>query len=249
VDRNEQPAPNEHYYVLVWASQRIPKSPAHTHTFATVIHTAEQGPGNVKVLGSHTISWLPATLDIKTLALRPEPGVNLTLQESLDWVQKDGQHVFLWGPYECRASVYRRFLIQKEFMETSGIGYQCVDNIGEAARLGNGCNCIHSITDADPEFGRENYPLIWFGDSASEHLALRLRKLGSIINPEIEHDEILAALGLCEYQIRRRHFDDHLIDFARLQPAEVLFGRLRGETRQAPPYATPPFPPPGNRGH
>jgi hypothetical protein len=138
--------------------------------------------------------------------------------------------------------------VQKDFLETSGIGYQCVDNWGEAAHIGDGCDCIHGITDADPEFGRENYPLIWFGDAGSEHLAHRLRERGGI-NPDVEHDEILAALGLCAYPIRRRHFDDRLFDYPRVQPGELLFGELRRkEPREAPPYDHPPFPPPGPHG-
>ena len=76
------------------------------------------------------------------------------------------ERISVWGPYECRPSFFRRFLIQKEFIESGRIGYQCSDNCGEAARIGNGCDCIHAVTDMDPEYGRENYPLIWFGDSA-----------------------------------------------------------------------------------
>jgi hypothetical protein len=246
VDRNEVPPPDEHYYILVWAAQRVPRTPAYSHTFVTFVHTAEPEPGQVKILDAHTISWLPATLDIRPVAHHPEPGVNLTLKESLEYTRRNGERVSLWGPFECRASSYKRFLVQKDFLEVSGIGYQCVDNWGEAAHTGDGCNCIHAIADADPEYGRANYPLIWFGDSASEHLAHRLRERGSILNPDVEHDEILAALGLCDYPIRRRHFDDRLIDFPRVQPGETIFGWLRrAEPRQAPPYDVPPFPPPG----
>jgi hypothetical protein len=249
VDRNEAPPPGEHYYVLVWAGQRVVPTPAYVHTFATVVHTAEPGPGQVKVLDVHTISWLPATLDIRSLACRSEPGVNLTLEETLEYLRRNGERVSLWGPFECRTSVYRRILVQKDFLEFSGVGYQCVDNWGEAARTGNGCNCTHAITDADPEYGRANYPLIWFGDPAGEHLAQRLRERGSLLGPDVEHDEVLAALGLCGYPIRRRHFGDRLIDFPRVQPAELLFGGLlRREPRQAPPYDSPPFPAPGRRG-
>lgn len=248
MDRNEPPSPGEHYYILIWASQRVLRiQPAYTHSFATIVHTVEPGPGQVTILDAHTISWLPATLDIRTLACHPEPGVNLTLQETLEYVRQNRERVSLWGPFECRTNVYRRFLVQKDFLETSGIGYQCVDNWGEAARTGDGCYCIHAITDADSQYGRDNYPLIWYGDSASEHVAYRLRERGWI-NPNVEHYEILAALGLCDYPIRRRHFDDRLIDFPRLQPAETILRWLdRAESKQAPPYAAPPFPPPGRR--
>lgn len=246
VDRNEAPPCGERCFVLIWASQRVPRTARYSHTFVTVVRAAARVPGSVEILEVHTISWLPATLDIRPLAVRPEPGVNLTLAETLAYARRNGERVSLWGPFECRTSFYRRFLVQKHFLETSGIGYQCVDNIGEAARTGNGCNCIHAIADADPEFGRDNYPLIWFGDPASEHIANRLRNRGSILYPEIEHDEVLEAVELCGCPIRRRHFGDRMLDLPRLQPAEVSLLR-RLEPRQAPPYNAPPFPPPGLR--
>lgn len=159
MDRNEPPSPGEHYYILIWASQRVLRiQPAYTHSFATIVHTVEPGPGQVTILDAHTISWLPATLDIRTLACHPEPGVNLTLQETLEYVRQNRERVSLWGPFECRTNVYRRFLVQKDFLETSGIGYQCVDNWGEAARTGDGCDCIHAITDGTPSMAATTTP-------------------------------------------------------------------------------------------
>jgi hypothetical protein len=158
VDPNQPTPPCERYYALVWASQRVVRTPRYSHTFATVVHTAGRPSGEVKVLDVNTISWLPATLDIRVLARHPEPGVNLTLGETLEYARRNGERVSLWGPFELRASSYQRFVVQKHFLETSGIGYQCDDNVGEAARVGDGCDCIHAITDADPQFGRGSYP-------------------------------------------------------------------------------------------
>ena len=112
LDPNEPPPPCEHYYVLIWVAQRVPKTPASSHNFVTVVHTAEP----VKVLDVHTISWLPATLDVRPFVKHPEPGVNLTLRETLEYTDKKRVFVSLWGPYECRPSFYKRFLVQKQFM-------------------------------------------------------------------------------------------------------------------------------------
>src|SRR5690242_1076514 len=71
VDRNQPPPPCEHYYVLIWGAQSFPKTARYSHTWVTVVHTAEPAPGQVRVLDVHTISWLPATLDIRVLATRP----------------------------------------------------------------------------------------------------------------------------------------------------------------------------------
>jgi hypothetical protein len=128
----------------------------------------------------------------------------------------------MWGPYECRPSFYRRFLIQKEFIEGGRVGYQAIDTVGEAGRTGRGCDCIHAITDMDPEYGRENYPLIWYGDPASEHIVNRLHEEGSLLRPEVEHDWLIEALGLCGYGIVRRRHHDRLIAFPRIQPGRIL---------------------------
>ena len=89
-------------------------------------------------LESHTISWLPASLKIRPLFLRPEPAVDLGLHETIAYVRDNGERVSMWGPYECRSSFFHRFVIQKEFLDSGRIGYQCNDNNGEAARTGDG---------------------------------------------------------------------------------------------------------------
>jgi hypothetical protein len=173
-------------------------------------------------LQAHTISWLPATLEIHPLDLCVERGVNLGLQETIKYAMDNGERVSMWGPYECRPSFFRRFLVQKEFLESGRVGYQCDDDIGEAGRTGNGCCCIHAVSDMDPEYGRENYPLIWFGDSASEHIVNRLNDRGSLICPEKEQDWLIERLGLRDPCIVRRHYQDRIFDFPRLQPGRVL---------------------------
>jgi hypothetical protein len=158
------------------------------------------------------------------------------MHETIVYAQDNGERVSMWGPYECLPSFYRRFLIQKAFVESGRIGYQCDDNCGEAARTGDGSCCIHAVTDMDPEYGRDNYPLIWFGDPASEHVVNRLHERGSLIHPEVEHDWLIEALGLDAYRIVRRHYQDRLIDFPRLQPGRIyslVWGWLRNPEQRA----------------
>ena len=123
----------------------------------------------------------------------------------------------MWGPYECLPSFFHRFLVQKAFLESGRIGYQCDDNNGEAARTGDACCCIHAITDMDPDYGRDNYPLIWFGDSASEHIVDRFAERKSLIHPEIEHDWHRCAKP-SGAGIVRRHYQDRLINAPRSNP-------------------------------
>src|SRR5438874_9329229 len=59
-------APGERFYALVFASQSVPRRPAYSHTWATAVRAADY-PGQPPSLEAHTISWLPATLDIRPL--------------------------------------------------------------------------------------------------------------------------------------------------------------------------------------
>jgi hypothetical protein len=194
------PAPGEHYYVLVFASQSRPPLPRFTHIWATAVRVTDRPPA----VETATISWLPATLDIRPLRPVVEPGVNLGLRETLDLVLREGERVTLWGPYECRPGLYRRFLVQKAFLESGRVGYQCDDELGEAALTGEGCNCIHALTDMDPQFGREHYPLTRYGDAAGRYIGEQLRERGALVDGGRTHAWVAAALGLDAFPLTRR---------------------------------------------
>jgi hypothetical protein len=196
--------PNERYYCLIFGSQSHPKIPRFTHTWATDVRVTDRGPGLPPALDYQTISWYPASMVVRPWRFRVEPGVNLDLEATLHEVLRHRERVSVWGPYEIRPGIYRKFLLQKEFMESGQIGYQCVDTLGEAARAGNGCDCIHAITDADAMFARDYYPLRRFGDTASEYIVAQIVERGAVIDPEHTHDWLIPALGLDRYPIHRR---------------------------------------------
>ena len=76
--------------------------------------------------------------------------------------------------------------------------------MGEAFLTGNGCDCIHAITDTDPEFNRAHYRLIGFGISASRFIASELRCRGMLINPDCTHEWLNQSLGLDAFGINER---------------------------------------------
>jgi hypothetical protein len=200
----EWPAPGERYYVTVFGSQSTPKVPRHTHTWATVVRVSEREPGQPSILEAHTISWMPATLKIHTFHFQPEPGVNLELHRTVAFVLDDHQQVAQWGPYECRPRFYHRFLVQKQFMESGRVAYQCVDDVGPSSRRGAASDCIHAITDMDPEYDRRHYPLARFGQAASEYIVTQLIERNSTIAPQQVHPWLNDALSLSGYAIEHR---------------------------------------------
>jgi hypothetical protein len=199
-----EPPPGEHFYVTLFASQSTPRIPQRTHSWATVVHVIEPAQGQPPIVESHTISWLPVTLEMHPWRLRVEKGRNLDLHETLAYALANGECVSQWGPYECRPELYYRSLVQKEFLESGRIGYQAFDIVGEAARTGDGCDCIHAMTDMDPRFSRSRYPLIRIGDAATRFVVREVRKRDLLIDAAHVHSWLDAYLGLEGYPIVHR---------------------------------------------
>lgn len=197
--------PNERYFLLIFGSQTTPQVPRFTHSWATVVKVTCPPGGGPPTVEQHTISWMPATLRIKPWHFCVEPGTNLDLHFTIEEMLRHKEHVSLWGPYETWHGIYRRFLVQKEFMESGQVGYQCIDTFGEAPRDGAGCDCIHAISDMDPMFDRRRYPLTYFGDAASRNIVRQVRERPILIHPEVTHDWLIPALCLDRYPIIRRH--------------------------------------------
>jgi hypothetical protein len=205
-DLERDPAPpNERYYLLVFGSQSRPLRPKYTHSWVTGVRVVDQGPGQAPLVEAATISWMPATLDIHPLRFRVEPGVDLDLCTTIREVRKNDERISLWGPYELRRGLYRKLVIQREFMDSGRIGYQCIDTVGEARR-GCGSDCIHAITDCDARYDRQAYPLSRFGERASEHMVEQIWERGGFINPCATHDWLLGPLGIADCPIEKRTY-------------------------------------------
>jgi hypothetical protein len=204
---NDPASSGERYYVLIFGAQSTPKIPRFTHTWVTVVRARDVGPGVCPQVEDHSISWMPATLYIRTWWPCVEPGVNLTLHQSIEMAAGYCERISLWGPFEIPPGLYRKALIQKDFMESGAIGYQCIDTFGEAGLFGNGSNCVHAISDADAMFTRQAYPLSFFGDTASRNLLRQLVLRGAIADVETTHDWLIPALRLDRYPIVRREYE------------------------------------------
>ncbi len=205
------PVPGERYYLLVFGSEKAVRVPRYTHTWATVVRTVEAAGSAPQVAETHTISWMPASLEIRPWRFTPEPGRNLELHETVRMALGHREHVAMWGPYEIQPQLYRRFLMQKEFVESGQVGYQCIDTLGEGSD-GSGCDCIHAVTDMDPDFERSYYRLTRFGEAGSRFIVQQLFERNLLVT-EQTHPWLEGPLGLCRYPIRHRVYRDrpHLV--------------------------------------
>lgn len=198
-------APGERFFILIFGSETTIRVPRYTHTWATVVKTLDTSGKSPQVAEVHTISWMPDDLGIQPWRFTPELGRNLEMDETIRMAIGFHEHVALWGPYEIRPRTYRRFLMQKGYMESGHVGYQCIDTMGKGAD-GSGCDCIHAVTDMDPEFQRNYYRLTRFGHAGSRFIVQQLFERKLLVNGET-HAWLDDTLGLCQYPIDHRVYE------------------------------------------
>jgi hypothetical protein len=177
------------FYMIIFAAQAEPNEIRASHTFATFVKVS--GPDRQSVQ-SHTISWLPATLDIVAWRTDAEPGKNLSLQDTLRWARTMGDRLFMWGPYQINPELYRRAVAREARLQGGALQYKTVD---DRYRLGIAVNCIHAVSDIDVDSrvldtGTER------GETASQLVADYLRRW--IVNPKVTYPRVLQRLGLDE---------------------------------------------------
>lgn len=200
--------PKERYFLLVFGSQSTPKRPKYTHTWATIVKASpgKEDPSAFD-LTSHTISWLPRTLNVRVLRLRPECGVNLSLMQTINTVRSQGECVALWGPYELdpvvAPQIYDKFLRQVARLNSGRVLYKAVDpDYGSGSTYIS--NCIHAVTDLDGLTRRGSYDEIRNnGFAASQYLAGVMIRSGKV-DSSVTHEWVAEALGLNKYCIQRR---------------------------------------------
>jgi hypothetical protein len=219
------------YYVMLFGSQATPKTPHRSHTWGMAIKVARL-PGAPPLIETHTISWMPDSLDVRWWKLNVEPGSNFSNEFSIAHAMETGQRISAWGPYETWSGLYTRFVVQKEFLDADAVGYQCVDAVGEAARRGNGCDCFHALSDMDPYYDRRRYPIYAFGAAAARNIVRHLHERPTLVNPKADHGWLFDALGLDRYPITRRRYDGDFVEFS---PEAVIDYVNREQRRRGRP--------------
>lgn len=193
------------HFLMVFGAESSPKRARYTHTWATWVKSTPQ-PDGTRILEVNTISWMPASLVIRPLALRGECGVNLTLQATLRDCFAKGECVAMWGPYEYDPSVAPQIheMVHRQIarLNSGCILYKCIDpDKGPRSRYLS--DCIHAVTDLDPYQPRPFYnELQNWGMDASRRLVQVLASRQRF-NPEVTQEWIAAAIGVGECVQRR----------------------------------------------
>jgi hypothetical protein len=181
------------YYMMVFASQDGSNRLKPSHTFATFVKAT--GKGHDAKLESHTISWLPESLNIVVLRSEPEPGKNFDLPSTLRWAQSLRARVTMWGPYTIKKGLYERAIRQVERLNKRAILYKAVD---ARFRPQKASNCIHAVADIDTENGLLETG-ISRGEAASQMVVSHLGRW--IIDPKTTRPWVSKRLGLDKYSI------------------------------------------------
>jgi hypothetical protein len=199
--------------------------------FATFVRaTWPEGCRNPPVkLESITISWLPENLKVRTLALCPEPGVNLGLHPTVKYALANDERVSMWGPYQVEPELYALAARQRDRLESGQVRYKANDIGRNSARVSN---CIHALATV-VEGGRLRVATPGWGEVASYAVLLRYRPY--LIDCTQTHPWVASSLGLDAYPIIYRDMRGPRSG-ALYGPLYRLFG---GERDLMPSYGPP----------
>jgi hypothetical protein len=205
-DAPTSPCPPARYYLLLFGGQGNVLRPRTAHTWATYVR-AEPRPDGTVCLEQFTISWLPETLTIRPWAVWSEPGVNLDLYRTLEFMSGSWQRISLWGPYEVCEEHFSSAARHCQELEAGAYTYRVFDFCQINRHVSH---CVHAVTRSDPAFYRASPPILWFGSIGTAPAASALMKSGIVTDPHTTHDWVLSALGLDGRSFIRRTPGDWL---------------------------------------
>lgn len=186
-------------YLLVFSADGTPYRPTHAHTFAAVARVETAPDGTPRLADLRSLSWLPAAGRVRGLALRPEAGRNVPLDETLRDAVAAGRRVCLWGPYRLRPEMADAFRARVELVERS-FRYKgaCLLSRPDV------CDCTRSIEEL---VGSRRYIGVYgYGAAASSHV---VRLYGPwLVGPAQAHPWVATLAGLDDYPLVRRAYGD-----------------------------------------
>jgi len=194
---------HDSYFMMIFAQEGPGHEPWLSHTFATFVKASGSGTNkNQYKIEGHTISWLPATLDVRLLRLSPERGKNFSLEETLRRAKSLNLRITMWGPYQINEELYERAVRQEKHLKQGAIGYKALDG---RFRPNVASNCFHAISDVDADNGLLNTGTA-HGDEATLMVLNHLKRW--LLRPEEVHDWVARRMGVSDPAIVRGVLDN-----------------------------------------
>ncbi|MBA4189616.1 MAG: hypothetical protein C0467_16650 [Planctomycetaceae bacterium] len=185
------------YYLTLFTAEATPYRPEKTHTFLAITRI----PQSAGVVETREMSWLPATLKVRGIALLPETGVNLSVADTFAVCARDNMRVSVWGPYQIKAELFNRLSNQITRLETGKIKYKGTDNLYPSPIA---MNCYHAIWNISDPMKKFVGPFT-SGDATGGKTVHLFREW--IISPEQTHDDIFKLIGVDPQTVTRRSHD------------------------------------------
>lgn len=188
-------------FVCVFSADGIPYRPDKGHTFAAVVRVETHEGKPARAVEVASISWLPATMKVRALALKPEQGRNVPLDETLRVYADKGHKLCMWGPYRVQPEFFELFKTRVAQVEQT-FGYK-------AAALTSPrdiCDCARAVEEM-VESRRRLIGVNGYGAAAS---SVVVRKFSPwLIEPDQSHAWVEPLMGLDEYPLVRRSYGDY----------------------------------------
>lgn len=199
------------YFITVFGSGSNPLRAHRTHTFATFTHVHETPAG--PVVANDTISWMPAALRIRSLALRPELGVNLTQEQTFRWIESKGIRTSIWGPFEIKPERYAAYLERKAELESGDVRYRAIGGFTKDAAVSN---CGQSFSRAGINGDRFLQPTPFPGEQGTSELVKRaVRAAAAEGRTLVERPELRPAVVTDPYPLTPREPGERISRFRR----------------------------------
>jgi hypothetical protein len=195
------PAVQTRYFFILYGGQSLPFKPRTAHTWATFVKAAPDA-GGVICMESFTISWLPATGEVKPWKCRAETGKTFTLEETFAIAADQKDRVSMWGPFEIDAIRYEMAAAQLSFLVSGEVLYRAIDSFTRDHFVQH---CVHAVTYADPILKNRIQPVLQVGEPGTSRLAAMYLKSGAFIGGSVTHDWVLVAIGADKYPVIRRY--------------------------------------------
>lgn len=193
------PEPPARYYLLLFGGQREFLAPQTAHGWAAYVRVQPQPDGSMH-LESLTISWLPETLRVRVLALRPEVGRNFTLEETFAFMAGPRERNFLWGPYEIDAHRYAEAVARKAWLDSGTARYRVNNWFGLAE---SSPHCLRAVDETHPEVAPRWRITPCYGQWGMAHYAAALVEKGIARKPCADAEWLLPALRVPPTILRR----------------------------------------------